>query len=138
MSELTLTVPPRSVFAGVLLWSANKAAGKGEPGWPTVVDLTNKIVELKRNRDVRLDTRDISIRADLNGWISDDLSSFVERLVLFGLANEDPINLSTDALVLCKKILVEDAQENQYRGGIERLSSALSLNLDTKDPGADS
>jgi len=82
MDEQKLHVPPRSVFAAILL----NAMDSPKSDWPTIVDLSNKILELKNN--IHLDISSIPIRADKNGWISDDFSSFVNRFVLFGLAEK--------------------------------------------------
>src|SRR5713226_3708667 len=106
MEEQKLHVPARSVFAAILL-NAMDSATKDERDWPTIVDLSNKILELKKK--IHLDISNIPIRADRDGWISDDFSSFVNRFVLFGLAEKSPIRLNDEARKLCKNILMEDS-----------------------------
>lgn len=110
MSEQKLTVPPRSVFAAVLLRATETPRPDKGPNWPSLVDLTNMIVDLKRRH--HLDTSEISIRADKGGWISDDLSSFVDGFVLFGLATQKPIALAPEARRECEEILSEDSQRD--------------------------
>ena len=111
MSGNTLAVPARSVFAGVLLWSLKESLKKKrESTWPTIVDLSNEIVVLKKKAN--LDTSGISIRSDKGGWISDDLASFVNGFVLFGLATPRPIILSDEAVGLCREVLESDSRNN--------------------------
>jgi hypothetical protein len=124
MDEPKLHVPARSVFAAILL-NAMDSPATGQSSWPTIVDLSNKILELKKN--LRLDTSNIPIRADRNGWISDDFSSFVNRFVLFGLAERDPVRLSDQARKLCEKILAEDSERHAKQVGT--LAQALGLDL---------
>ncbi len=110
MVQNALRVPPRSVFAGILLWSREESKRKqraGDKAWPTIVDLSNEIVELKKQ--LSLDTTEISIRADKGGWISDDLASFVNGFVLFGLATPRPIVLSEKAVGMCREVLQSDS-----------------------------
>jgi hypothetical protein len=124
MDERKLHVPARSVFAAILL-SVVGSPTEGQSDWPTIVDLSNKILDLRKNID--LDTSHISIRADRNGWISDDFSSFVDRFVLFGLAESDPVRLSDQARRLCEKILAEDLKKHAEQVGT--LVHALRLDL---------
>jgi len=124
MDEPKLHVPPRSVFAAILL-NAMHSPNWNQSDWPTIVDLSNKILELKR--DLRLDISNIPIRADRDGWISDDFSSFVNRFVLFGLAQKSPIRLSDEARKLCEKILEEDAEKHSEQ--VDILVHALGLGL---------
>jgi hypothetical protein len=119
MNEQKLHLPPRSVFAAILL----NAMDSPEGDWPTIVDLSNKILELKRS--IHLDISNIPIRADRGGWISDDFSSFVNRFVLFGLAEKSPIRLSDEARKLCKDILVEDSAK--YAEQVDELVRAVGL-----------
>ena len=119
MDEQKLRVPPRSVFAAILL----NAMDSPKSDWPTIVDLSNKILELKNT--IYLDISNIPIRADKNGWISDDFSSFVNRFVLFGLAQKSPIRLSDEARKLCKDILVEDS--GKYAEQVDALVHAVGL-----------
>jgi len=117
-------VPARSVFAAILL-NAMDSPPADQGGWPTIVDLSNKILELKKN--LRLDISNIPIRADRNGWISDDFSSFVNRFVLFGLAERDPVRLSDPARKLCEEILAEDSEKHAEQ--VDTLVRALGLGL---------
>jgi hypothetical protein len=87
--------------------------------------MSNQIVELRKS--LPLDTSDISIRADRRGWISDDLASFVYRLVLFGFATDDPLELSDEGRSLCTEILVEES--SKYPSEIKRLAAAVNLSL---------
>jgi len=119
MDEQKLHVPPRSVFAAILL----NAMDSPKSDWPTIVDLSNQILELKNN--IHLDISSIPIRADKNGWISDDFSSFVNRFVLFGLAEKSPIRLNNEARKLCKDILMEDS--GKYRKQVDVLVRAVGL-----------
>ena len=115
MNEPKLHAPARSVFAAILL-NAMHSPNWNQSDWPTIVDLSNKILELKR--DIRLDISNIPIRADRNGWISDDFSSFVNRFVLFGLAERDPVvRLSDQARKLCENILAEDLERHAEQVG---------------------
>ncbi len=123
MSEQRLIVPSRSVFAAVLLQATETPRPDKGPNWPSLVDLTNIIVDLKRRH--HLDTSEISIRADKGGWISDDLSSFVDGFVLFGLATQKPITLAPDARRECEEILSEDSRS--YPEGINQLLRAVGL-----------
>jgi hypothetical protein len=123
MSEQKLIVPPRSVFAAVLLEATESPRPDKGPDWPTIVDLTNRVVELKKRH--HLDTSDISIRADRGGWTSDDLWSFVNGFVLFGLATQRPITLAPEARRLCEKILLEDGRK--YPQEIDELKRAVRL-----------
>lgn len=109
MDQRDLHVPARSVFAAILL-NAMDSPARNQGDWPTIVDLSNKILELKK--DFHLDISNIPIRADRGGWISDDFSSFVNRFVLFGLAEKDPVRLSDKARKLCEGILVEDSERH--------------------------
>jgi hypothetical protein len=122
MDEQKLHVPARSVFAAILL-NAMDSPAKDNRDWPTIVDLSNKILELKK--DFHLDISNIPIRADRDGWISDDFSSFVNRFVLFGLAQTSPIRLSEEARKLCKDILMEDS--GKYPDQIAALVRAVGL-----------
>jgi len=125
MEEQKLRVPARSVFAAILL-NAMDSSAKTQTDWPTIVDLSNQILELKKN--FHLDVSNIPIRADRGGWISDDFSSFVNRFVLFGLANKSPIRLSVKARALCENILAEDS--GKYAEQVDALKRAVSsLNL---------
>jgi len=124
MDEPKLHVPPRSVFAAILL-NAMDSPTRDQSDWPTIVHLSNKILELKR--DLRLDISNIPIRADRNGWISDDFSSFVNRFVLFGLAENEPVRLSNQARQVCEKILAEDSEKHAEQVGT--LVHALGLDL---------
>lgn len=117
MSEQKLSVPARSVFASIVL------AADGQSR--TVNDMSNQIVELRRT--LPLDTSDISIRADRGGWISDDLASFVYRLVLFGFATDDPLELSDEGRSLCNEILKEES--STHPSEIKRLTAALNVAL---------
>jgi hypothetical protein len=119
MDEQKLRVPPRSVFAAILL----NAMDSPKSDWPTIVDLSNKILELKNKS--HLDISDIPIRADRGGWISDDFSSFVNRFVLFGLAKKSPIRLNDEARKLCKDILMEDSAK--YTEQVDKLVRAVGL-----------
>src|SRR6266702_1857423 len=119
-----LHAPARSVFAAILL-NAMHSPNWNQSDWPTIVDLSNKILELKK--DIRLDISNIPIRADRNGWISDDFSSFVNRFVLFGLAEKNPVRLSDQARKLCEKILAEDLEKHAAQ--VETLVRALGLDL---------
>lgn len=121
MDEQKLRVPARSVFAAILL-NAMDSPARAQSDWPSIVDLSNQILELKRQ--FRLDVSNIPIRADRGGWISDDFSSFVNRFVLFGLAKRSPISLSNDARKLCEKILEEDA--GKYKEEVDELVFAVS------------
>src|SRR5258708_24512447 len=121
MDEQKLRVPARSVFAAILL-NAMDPSAQTQSDWPTIVDLSNQILALKKN--YRLDVSNIPIRADRGGWISDDFSSFVNRFVLFGLAKKSPIRLSCEARALCKKILAEDS--GKYAEQVEALERAVS------------
>ncbi|SRR6266568_53453 len=124
MDEQKLHVPPRSVFAAILL-NAMDSPAKDQGDWPTIVDLSNKILELKKN--VQLDISNIPIRADRDGWISDDFSSFVNRFVLFGLAAKSPrIRLNDEARKLCRNILMEDS--GKYADQVDALVRAVGLN----------
>jgi hypothetical protein len=118
MTEQKLTIPSRSVFAAVLLEAMQNRRTS------SVVDLTNKIVDLKRNH--HLDTSNISIRADRDGWISDDLSAFVNRFVLFGLGSKSPVALSDQAMELCRKILSDDWRKRPAE--VQQLVHTLGLN----------
>jgi len=120
-----LMLPPRSVFAGVLLWAMGYPSGTKPLESPTIGDLSEKIVELKEN--LSLDTTDISIRADKGGWISDDLSSFVNRFVLFGLATKSPFDISLEAQRDCEEILLEDHERDPR--AVEQLAENLGLQL---------
>ncbi len=122
MGERTLRVPPRSVFAAVLLQAMRDPLAQGG-NWPSLVDLTKKIVDLKKTH--RLDTSDISIRADRDGWISDDLSSFVNRFVLFGLASQNPVKLSPEALERCTQVVLKDRERRP--GEVDKLLELLHL-----------
>ncbi len=122
MDKQTLRVPARSVFAAILL-NAMDAPPSGRAEWPTIVDLSNKILELKK--DFQLDVSNIPIRADRGGWISDDFSSFVNRFVLFGLAEKSPVRLSGEARRLCEGILAEDS--SKYADQVNALVRALRL-----------
>jgi hypothetical protein len=122
MDEQKLHVPARSVFAAILL-NAMDSPAKVNRDWPTIVDLSNKILELKK--DFHLDISNIPIRADRDGWISDDFSSFVNRFVLFGLAQRSPIRLSEEARKLCKDILMEDS--GKYPDQVDALVRAVGL-----------
>jgi hypothetical protein len=119
MDEQKLHVPARSVFAAILLNAMDSPKGD----WPTIVDLSNKILELKST--IHLDISNIPIRADKNGWISDDFSSFVNRFVLFGLAQKSPIRLHDEARKLCKDILAEDS--GKYAEQVDALVRAVGL-----------
>jgi hypothetical protein len=119
MSEQKLTVPPRSVFAALVLWAHRASSLQGD----AATKLTNKLVELEDTAN--LDTGEISIRADRDGWISDDLASFLDRLVLFGLAREDPLTLLPKGLELCNEILAKDS--GSYSSQIGRVKDALGL-----------
>jgi hypothetical protein len=122
MEEQKLHVPARSVFAAILL-NAMDSPRRDRGDWPTIVDLSNKILELKKN--FHLDVSNIPIRADRNGWISDDFSSFVNRFVLFGLAERSPIRLGDEARKLCMNILMEDS--GKYTEQVEALVRAVGL-----------
>jgi hypothetical protein len=124
MEEQKLHVPARSVFAAILL-NAMQSPNWNQSDWPTIVDLSNKILELKKN--FHLDVSSIPIRADRDGWISDDFSSFVNRFVLFGLAQKSPIRLNDEARKLCEKILAEDAEKHSEQ--VDTLVHALGLDL---------
>jgi hypothetical protein len=87
--------------------------------------MSNQIVELRKS--LPLDTSDISIRADRGGWISDDLASFVYRLVLFGFATDDPLELSDEGRSLCNDILKEEVSKRPTE--IRRLAAALNVPL---------
>jgi hypothetical protein len=119
----TLRVPPRAIFAAVVLDAREHPPSKDRQDWPTLGDLTQKIIELKRKHN--LDTSDISIRADKGGWISDDLSSFVNRFVLFGLASPNPVRLLPPAVERCKGVIAKVWQEQPK--DIDRLVSLLDL-----------
>jgi hypothetical protein len=118
-----LVVPRRSVFAAILLKAMEQPPPNHPEDWPTVVHLSKEIVELKKN--FRLDTSHISMRADRGGWISDDLSTFVNRFVLFGLATRNPVELSERALDLCRQALREDHQAHPKE--VDRLIQAVGL-----------
>lgn len=117
MNEQRLSLPPRSVFATLVL----AADGRSR----TVNDLSNQIVELRNT--LPLDTSDISIRADRGGWISDDLASFVYRLVLFGYATDDPLELSDEGRELCRKML--DEELSKYPDEITKLKQAVEAQV---------
>lgn len=121
MDEQKLSLPRRAVFAAILLQSAERlrAGDQGE----TIVDLTKKIVELKKN--YYLDTSDISIRADRGGWVSDDLSSFVNRFVLFGLASQNPVRLLPQAVDRCREMIRKELKLRPAE--VERLLQVLHL-----------
>ncbi len=103
MANVALRVPPKAVFAAVVLNAREHPPSQSRKDWPTLGDLTQKIIELKREHN--LDTSYISIRADKGGWISDDLSSFVNRFVLFGLASQNPVTLYPAAVERCKGVI---------------------------------
>jgi hypothetical protein len=121
MEEQTLRVPARSVFAAILLDAMNSS--RDRPEGPTVVDLSNKILELKNN--AHLDVSNIPIRADRDGWISDDFSSFINRFVLFGIAKNNPVCLTDRGRKLCEEILLEDS--TKYPTPIDTLIRAIGL-----------
>lgn len=125
MAHGRLVVSPRSVFAAVLLKGTEGEGGGVVGGSPTVVDLTKLIVHLKENYG--LDTSRISIRADRGGWTSDDLSSFVNGFVLFGLASQNPIRLARQARDECEEVLKREAENHPDE--IRCLTEALSLRL---------
>jgi hypothetical protein len=125
MDEQKLHVPARSVFAAILL-NATGSPDKDRPDWPTIVHLSNKILDLRK--DCQLDIEDIPIRADRDGWISDDFSSFVNRFVLFGLAQKSPVRLTAQALELCKKILRDDSEK--YKEQVATIVRALGISPD--------
>jgi len=125
MDETKLKVSPRSVFAAVLLKGTEGEGGGVVGSSPTVVDLTKMIVHLKENYG--LDTSRISMRADKGGWTSDDLSSFVNGFVLFGLASQNPIRLAAQAREECEEVLKREA--TKHPDEIRRLTEALSLRL---------
>jgi hypothetical protein len=133
MDEQKLHVPPRSVFAAILLNAMDSPDGT-RTDWPTIVDLSNQILELKKN--FHLDISNIPIRADRDGWISDDFSSFVNRFVLFGLARKSPIRLFPEAKKLCKNILNEDS--GKYTDQVAALVSAVGLDWHPAKKGAPS
>jgi hypothetical protein len=124
MANEMLRVPPRAVFAAVVLSAKKHPISPCRQGWPTLGDLTQKIIDLKRQ--YHLDTTDISIRADKGGWISDDLSSFVNRFVLFGLASQNPVDLSQEAVERCVEIIRKDMKDQAM--DVDRLVKALNLN----------
>ena len=117
MRDQKLSVPPRSVFASLVLAADGHSL--------TVNEMSNQIVELRKT--LPLDTSDISIRADRGGWISDDLASFVYRLVLFGFATDDPLELSDEGRDLCIEILKEES--SKCPGEIKELLAAVKLQL---------
>jgi hypothetical protein len=123
MTNEALRIPPRAVFAAVVLNAREHPPSKRREDWPTLGDLTQKIIDLKREHN--LDTSYISIRADKGGWISDDLSSFVNRFVLFGLASQNPVNLYPAAVEKCIGVLnkVREAQPED----VDRLVTLLDL-----------
>jgi len=123
MANEALRVPPKAVFAAVVLNAAEHPQSQSRKDWPTLGDLTQKIIELKREHN--LDTSDISIRADKGGWISDDLSSFVNRFVLFGLARPNPVELSPLAVERCKGVISKVREERPKE--IDRLVRLLDL-----------
>jgi hypothetical protein len=123
MANEALRVPPRAVFAAVVLSAREHPTSGGRQDWPTLRDLTQKIIELKREHN--LDTSNISIRADKGGWVSDDLSSFVNRFVLFGLASPNPVKLSTAAVERCVGVL-NRVRETRPKD-VDRLVSLLNL-----------
>jgi hypothetical protein len=123
MSQQKLVVPPRSVFAAVLLNAMQKPLVRERPDWPTIVDLTNEMVRLRR--EFGLDTTRISVRADKGGWISDDFSSFVNGMVLFGLATENPVRLEPEATELCEDVLRKDY--STHGAGVGELCRHLGL-----------
>lgn len=123
MANEALRVPPKAVFAAVVLNAREHPLSHGREDWPTLGDLTQKIIELKREHN--LDTSYISIRADKGGWISDDLSSFVNRFVLFGLASQNPVILYPEAVERCKGVInkVRETRPDD----IDRLIESLGL-----------
>jgi hypothetical protein len=125
MAHGRLIVPARSVFAAVLLKGTEAGNREVAGGGPTLVDLTEMIVHLKENYG--LDTSRISIRADRGGWTSDDLSSFVNGFVLFGLASQNPIRLAPQAREECQEVLKQEAKNHPEEIG--RLAGALRLEL---------
>jgi hypothetical protein len=132
MGHEKLVVPSRSVFAAVLLRGTEEGRRDVRSGGPTVVDLTRMIVGLKTDHD--LDTSDISIRADKGGWTSDDLSSFLNGFVLFGLATQNPVTLAADARLMCEDVLKGDGEE--YPEAISRLIEALGVRLPAPETSA--
>ena len=58
MNEPKLHAPARSVFAAILL-NAMHSPNWNQSDWPTIVDLSNKILELKK--DIRLDISNLSL-----------------------------------------------------------------------------
>jgi hypothetical protein len=119
-----LKIPARSVFAGLLLWADSSSSALGRTEADPAVELTNKLVRLEE--EVDLDTSEISIRADRGGWISDDLASFVDRLLLFGLVRERPrLVLLPRGRDLCNDILMKDS--GNYSTAIDKLKLVLGL-----------
>lgn len=123
MANKALKIPARSVFAAIVLNAQQHPPSQLRADWPTLGDLTQRIIELKRKH--QLDTSGISIRADKGGWISDDLSSFVNRFVLFGLASQSPVRLTPMAVQRCVKIVQKDRENQQDE--IDRLINLLGL-----------
>lgn len=123
MTQQRLLVPPRSVFAALLLNAMQKPLVQERSDWPTIVDLTNEMVRLKK--ELGLDTTHISVRADKGGWTSDDFSSFVNGFVLFGLATESPVRLEPEASELCVDVLRKD--HSTHGVGVEELCRQLGL-----------
>ncbi len=123
-----LTVPKRSICAAVVLWFVkNQDSIKFRESCPEsdreIYAMTDKVIELKGKID--LDTKDFSIDWGIGGYTSDDIESFIGHFILFGLATEEPLDLSEPALDLCREILHDDHKAQPAE--LEKLVQALEL-----------
>lgn len=79
---------------------------------------------IKKLKDNGIDTSTISLRNVPGGLYSEDIESFIGRLLLFGYADQrSPITLSSKGIELCKKI--RENAKKKYPNEIEKIEAIL-------------